>query len=331
MAHPLLLLAGGVGTILGLKKFAEARDDNEKASLLNSCAAALVEASNKKLEAAQSQAEHTLEQFDVLRRAAWDRCLGRLATLLAQVEFEGSIPLATTAVVKPTGTNQLRGLVPYQGGALGTGATAVIAAGASGVAVYGFVQAVGTASTGTPISSLRGAAARNATLASLGGGSKRSGGGGTAGGQLALGVTALGAGLAFGGGLAAAEASGNRAIAEANFAQAQKHEEETALLIALVGSIAAMVHRLTNAMDRLEGLLVPQIDEVGATICRAGTDYRRYSQAEREQIHRTLGVAVLLKKLLELPILAAGGTLTDGCLPLAEKVEGWLLTAGSPA
>ena len=61
------------------------------------------------------------------------------------------------------------------------------------------VMALGTASTGTAISSLTGVAATNATLAALGGGSLAAGGGGMALGATVLGGATLGVGLLVGG------------------------------------------------------------------------------------------------------------------------------------
>lgn len=58
---------------------------------------------------------------------------------------------------------------------------------AAGFAVYGGVMALGAASTGTPIAALSGAAAYNATMAAIGGGSLATGGWGMAGGAMVLG------------------------------------------------------------------------------------------------------------------------------------------------
>lgn len=80
------------------------------------------------------------------------------------------------------------------GAALGT-AGGFAASGATTAAI----MALGTASTGTAISVLSGAAATNATLAALGGGSLAAGGGGIALGTTILGATTLGAGLLVGG------------------------------------------------------------------------------------------------------------------------------------
>ena len=80
------------------------------------------------------------------------------------------------------------------GAALGT-ASGFAASGATTAAV----MALGTASTGTAISSLTGVAATNATLAALGGGSLAAGGGGMALGATVLGGATLGVGLLVGG------------------------------------------------------------------------------------------------------------------------------------
>lgn len=67
----------------------------------------------------------------------------------------------------------------------------VVGAGASGAAagfaVYSGVMAFAAASTGTPIAALSGAAAYNATMAAIGGGSLAAGGWGMAGGAMVLG------------------------------------------------------------------------------------------------------------------------------------------------
>lgn len=73
-------------------------------------------------------------------------------------------------------------------GVLGTATGAGAAGAAAGFAVYGGVVALGAASTGTAISSLAGAAAYNATMAAIGGGSLAAGGFGMAGGAAILGA-----------------------------------------------------------------------------------------------------------------------------------------------
>lgn len=71
----------------------------------------------------------------------------------------------------------------YLGTVVGAGASSA----AAGFAVYGGVMAFAAASTGTPIAALSGAAAYNATMAAIGGGSLAAGGWGMAGGAMVLG------------------------------------------------------------------------------------------------------------------------------------------------
>lgn len=84
-------------------------------------------------------------------------------------------------------------------GVLGSIAGAGAAAAAAGFAVYGGVMALGSASTGTTISSLAGAAASRAALAAIGGGSLASGGLGIAGGTFILSATIVAPVLAIAG------------------------------------------------------------------------------------------------------------------------------------
>lgn len=72
--------------------------------------------------------------------------------------------------------------VNFSAGAIGTTVGTI-----AGSTLFGVVAAIGTASTGTPIASLSGAAAVNATMAWLGGGSIASGGGGVFVGSIVMG------------------------------------------------------------------------------------------------------------------------------------------------
>lgn len=84
-------------------------------------------------------------------------------------------------------------------GVLGTIAGSGAAGAAAGFAVYGGVMALGAASTGTPIAALSGVAAKNATLAAIGGGSLKAGGLGMAGGSAILGAAVTGPVIAIAG------------------------------------------------------------------------------------------------------------------------------------
>ncbi|WP_318519641.1 chemotaxis protein [Photobacterium leiognathi] len=83
--------------------------------------------------------------------------------------------------------NKIDGLALSTTAYLSKVAGAGVAGAAAAYAVYGGVMALAAASTGTPIAALSGAAAYNAAMAAIGGGSIAAGGFGMAGGAMVLG------------------------------------------------------------------------------------------------------------------------------------------------
>ena len=125
------------------------------------------------------------------------------------------------------------------------------------------VTALASASTGTAISTLSGAAATNATLAFLGGGSLAAGGGGMAVGAAALNFVTIGPALLVSGFVVAGqgetaktkahenEAEVNIAIAEAQ-ATSAKFEAIAARADELARLLDELATRATSSLDRLE-------------------------------------------------------------------------------
>ncbi len=152
-------------------------------------------------------------------------------------------------------------------GAKGVSAGAVLALGSMST-----VASLGTASTGTAIASLSGAAAKSATLAWFGGGSLASGGGGIALGSMTLGGIAL-APLAI---LGAIKYSSH---AQKKYTQAIDFRESVKVNIEKIDSVIAISKklnqhivlfcevingvsiRLQNASERLDQALVQQQDQ----------------------------------------------------------------------
>ena len=120
------------------------------------------------------------------------------------------------------------------------------------------VVALGTASTGTAISSLSGIAATNATLAALGGGSLAAGGGGMALGSAILGGATLGIGLLVGGVIFNVTGSKLSDQADEAYAQASKIEAD-------VNRIVAYFDELTEVAERFKMSLI-----------KVGGKYRKY-------------------------------------------------------
>ena len=110
---------------------------------------------------------------------------------------------------------------------------------------------VGVASTGTAISGLSGAAATNATLAWLGGGSLAAGGGGMAVGSIILGGITVGPALMFGGFVVAGQ--GEKALTKAREYEA-KVNKAIAEIEAIVDFFIQVRRRIFELGDLLESL-----------------------------------------------------------------------------
>lgn len=128
---------------------------------------------------------------------------------------------------------------------LGSITTAGIAGSLAASGVTTAVTAFGAASTGTAISGLSGAAATNATLAAIGGGSLASGGGGMALGSAILGGATLGVGLLVGGAILGVTGSKLSDQADEAYRQASRTEEK-------VDKIVGYLKELTDVAESFE-------------------------------------------------------------------------------
>lgn len=147
-------------------------------------------------------------------------------------------------------------------GVLGTVAGAGTAGAAAGFAVYGGVMALGAASTGTAISSLAGAAATNATLAAIGGGSLATGGMGMAGGTAILGAAVAGPVLAIAGW--AYNSHGEEALRNARKADEEVNEaiEKLKRVIEHLGQTTAYVRNIKRTLTSLDDQFTLYFDQL---------------------------------------------------------------------
>jgi hypothetical protein len=177
---------------------------------------------------------------------------------------------------------------------------------------YSGTTLLASASTGTAISSLSGAAASNATLAWLGGGSLASGGMGMAGGTAVLGVVAAGPALAVMGFMVGAkgEKSLNDALTNLESAKTAAKELEGAeiklkhlievseLAITTLSKIRAKFRRSTKRLEKI-------IEEKGGSV-------EGYNESEKDTVFTTFKLAQLAKVLVDQPLLSEEGEVIDG-------------------
>ena len=180
-----------------------------------------------------------------------------------------------------------------------------------GMGAYGSVGMLATASTGTAISTLSGAAATNATLAWLGGGSLAAGGFGMAGGTLVLGGIVTAPALAVMGFMAASKA-------EEALTEATKYSANIDLKVAKLDTVITVLEGINKSAKELQYALLK-------AVMIFEKEYKVDENANKEDIARMGAfVKILLKPLLNEPVIKNDGTAVEGILA---RYEGQLKIA----
>ncbi len=146
----------------------------------------------------------------------------------------------------------------------GLGGTAAGTAGgiAAGGATLNAVMALGTASTGTAISSLGGAAATNAAYAALGGGSIAAGGGGMALGTAVLSGAVVGAGLLVGGVIINITGCKLSDKADEAYLQAKRTEQEVNTIVGYFDELTEAATRFKDSLTKVEGIYKKHLNTI---------------------------------------------------------------------
>ncbi len=157
----------------------------------------------------------------------------------------------------------------------------------------GSVGAFATASTGTAIASLSGAAATNATLAWLGGGSLAAGGFGMTGGMVALGGIALAPILFIGGFFMAARA-------EEALTEAQSYAAKVDVAVAEMEKVKVSLGAIREAAAEQTAVIREMV--------RRFERVRVSALADEDDFDRMCLFSRNLRKILEVPVLLEDGS-----------------------
>jgi hypothetical protein len=318
MPLPFILLGLATGSALyGIKKGIDAHSDNSRARELNEEAHEVYERAERKLSRARKKTTETLAELGKLKLETWDQDLSRFVALFEQireVEFTGQVAQEMApGTISRAELAEMKDLSLKASEVVAGGAAALSTGALVGVASYGGAMMFATASTGTAISALSGAAAANATLAWFGGGSLAAGGLGMAGGAAVLGGLVAGPVLAVGGAVLAAKARENLANARSNYAKAKEAAEEmnnATSIVKGIGEVAEQFHEVVDALGRRLRSSLASLERVLRT---AGNDYRTYSDEQKRIVYQAVQLAKATKAALETPLLTKSGALSRGC------------------
>lgn len=199
--------------------------------------------------------------------------------------------------------------------AIGTGALV-------GIASYGGAMMFGTASTGTAIAALSGAAKTNATLAFFGGGSKAVGGLGIAGGKLVLaGIVAVPI-LAVGAVITSVKSKERLAEAKKVHAEAMDAVSKMDIMTTGMNGIEKMSNNYSSFIKKFGKKFKPFIKEMERIRAEHPNgdgemiDFNELSVVEQKTLHLSWLMAQIYYHVLSTPILTADGKVSTD----AEKV-----------
>lgn len=315
MAVPFIVGAVVASGVTGLYKGIKAWNDGDKAESVNRSANRIVEKAQDKLERSRTNCQTALENLG--RRKA-DALAVNVQNFLAvfgkikNVDFEHDGDLGNLNL-KEFSPKMLQNMQESVSFVLSSGLTGV-GAGAVGGALTAFGAYSGTAmfataGTGTAISTLSGAAATNATLAWLGGGTLASGGMGIAGGMAALGGLVAGPALLIAGWYMGSQAESKLNDAYSNLAEAEKFQADINAAVALTDGIGQVAEMAGNIISELRKHARRSLNHLQLTIDMQGVDYSQYDEEAKLLVLRNVKIMQVLKAVIDTPILDEQGNL----------------------
>ena len=324
---PIPFIIGGAALLAGLagakKGIDGVRDSNRADEIQDEAEDILYDAQNKMNEARNN----TSEQIKELGREKIEASANELKSFVNSYQKIKNINLSESK-----GIDDIDGLkAPTDGvlqemhevsieatDVLGSGAAGIGAGALLGWGTYGGVMALGTASTGTAIAGLSGAAATNATLAWLGGGAIAAGGGGIALGTAVLGGIIAGPALLIAGGIFGSKAKEKLHNAQANRAKARQVQSEIEKGIVELNHIKATAEQIKRLLEEVR-VRSSFFNAKMVALTFRKTDWRTYTQEEKNTVACAVKMIQLLKVILDTPLLTKDGILTAEAKELAQR------------
>lgn len=311
MAIPLII--GAVAGVAGIYKAGKAISDNNTASSVNEKAQRIAKSAETKLETSRERCQESLQNLGQKKADILDKNVKNFIDVfrtIKNVDFQRSeIEDITVNEFNDIILAEMEKSIDFIN-SVGLGAGSGSVAGAlTAFGAYNGTMMFAAASTGTAISSLSGAAATNATLAWLGGGSLASGGLGVAGGTMALGALAAGPALLVAGWYMGSKAEKNLDDARSNIAKAQAYSADCEKATTLSNGIADIADYASNILSVLAKWSRRSLKKLVNMIDEKGLDFSKYDDHAREIVMKNIKLTQLIKLVVDTAILDKEGNL----------------------
>ena len=326
---PLPFLVWGViaagGAIAGAKTI-KAVKDNSRASYYSERASEIISSASEKADECRKSANESIESLGRVKLETVDRTIGSFLKTFGKIKNVNFSEVDTVSEFKNLNLDsaniaELSKMTVIASDVLKGTVSGGLAGAAAAYGAYGAVGWFASAGTGTAISGLSGAAATNATLAWLGGGTLAAGGGGIAAGTMVLGGIVAVPALLILGCVMGAKASKNLEEAKSNFAKANDYAEQMKLLCSTCNKISEHADFMRNAITVMAKVCDRGVVNLEKTIDEYGTEWNSFPSDAKNKV-AALGAAVkLLKTLLDKKILTESGKPSDESDPERIKQE----------
>ena len=326
MALPLLFIGAAVATgAVGGGKTIKAVSDNSKAGQINEIANQNIENARDELDRQRKEVGAALEALGKEKLTILNRNVTDFVTTfekIKNVDFQSSIGLEElkNLHIDQNTFQELKELGNFALGVAGGAAAGAVGGALTAMGAYSAAMTFASASTGTAISALSGAAATNATLAFFGGGSLASGGLGMAGGMYVLGGLVAGPALMVMGMITEAKSKEKLENALSNKAQADEVVESLNAASVQCSAIRRRTYMFYNLLAHLDALFLPQVWKMQDIVENEGTDYRAYTLESKKAIAAAASTACTIKAVLDTPILTPEGELTEASENVTKEI-----------
>ena len=327
MPLPLFFIGAAVATgAIGGVKNIQAVADSVKAGQINDQANKSIDAAKMELERQRKAVSAALDKLGAEKLDILNHNVMSFVTSFEQIkniDFQSSVGVEElkNLHIDANTFQELKELSNFAIEVAGGAAAGAVGGALTALGAYGAAMTFASASTGTAIASLSGAAATNATLAFFGGGSLAAGGLGMAGGMAVLGGLVAGPALMVMGFITGAKSQEKLENALSNKAQAEEIVESLNAAAAQCSAIRRRTYMFYNLLAHLDSYFLPQIWEMQDIIKNEGVDYRTYKQESKKAIAAAASTACTIKSVLDTPILTEEGELTESSKKISMEIS----------
>lgn len=269
MPIPFILAAGAaIAGVTGVFKGGQAVSNNKKAKEYIEDAQSKYDEAKAELDEQRSITSNDLKELGKTKLNAWSNDIGQFVEYFKKfknVDINGNVNLNDKLKLQIDNTGNFKNMEVASLKAtevVRAGVTSLGAGALAGIASYGGAMMFASASTGTAIATLSGAAATNATLAWFGGGSLAAGGLGMAGGTVVLGGIVAGPVLAVAGFIMAAKSEENLAKAKKTYSEAELAAEKMDTMTDFMSKVSAISGNYNNFITEFSARFTPVLSNL---------------------------------------------------------------------